>query len=98
MALVSRGPFLVKEIWGSLAPSKVSFFERHFGEKKMILDPPRRIGSAIADWCCLCNSDEESANHILLHCGAICSLWYLLFLLFNVSWALPYMMKGVLLG
>lgn len=40
------------------------------------LIPRERI---LGDWCNLCKGDERLANHVLLHCGAVGSLWILLF-------------------
>ena len=43
----------------------------------------------MADWCCLCKSDGESASHPLLHFPIACDLWAFLFCLVQVTWVMP---------
>ena len=48
--------------------------------------------------CNLCKENEESADHILIHCTMARVLWELLFALFGVIWVLPYSVRDTLLG
>ena len=42
--------------------------------------------------------EEESIDHIILHCTKARVLWELLFALFGVMWALTYLVRDILLG
>ena len=46
--------------------------------------------------CYLFGKEEETIDHILVHCGLISSIWNLLFCLFGVFWVLPFTSKEVL--
>lgn len=41
------------------------------------------------NWCFMCKGDEESVNHVLLHCPVASELWNSIFSLFNLSWVMP---------
>ena len=43
----------------------------------------------MANRCFLCHEEEESVDHILIHCDKTRVVWHLLFSLFGVSWVLP---------
>ncbi|RVX22874.1 hypothetical protein CK203_008270 [Vitis vinifera] len=60
--------FLMRVIWNSWVPSKVSFFawEACWG-KILILDQLQRRWCMLVYRCFLCKVNEESINHILLH-------------------------------
>ena len=45
----------------------------------------------------LCKDDEESADHILIHCGKTRKLWTLLLSSFGLVWAFPASMRNLLL-
>ena len=55
-------------------------------------------GCPLANKCYLCHLEEESTDHILLHCELARSLWNLLFSLFEVLWVLPFLVREALLG
>ena len=48
--------------------------------------------------CFLCGKEEESTDHLLIHCDLTHDLWHFAFYLFGVSWVLPSTMNGVLLS
>ena len=38
-------------------------------------DHLRKSGCTIMDWCCLCECNGKSVDHLLLHCGEVFRLW-----------------------
>ena len=49
----------------------------------------RSQGFVLVNLCCLCNNNEETINHLLIHCEYTSDLWPLVLNLFGVLWALP---------
>ncbi|KAL6314646.1 hypothetical protein AAG906_026990 [Vitis piasezkii] len=92
-------PFPWNIIWSPCVPTKVGFFalEASWG-KVLTLDQLKRRGWAIANRCFLCCAEEESINHIIIHCSKARVLWELVFVLFGVTWVLPYSARDTLLG
>jgi hypothetical protein len=43
----------------------------------------------VVNRCWLCESDEESVDHLLLHCGAARALWNAFFVRFGLCWVMP---------
>ena len=66
--------------------------------KVLTLDQLKRRGWFLANICFLCLVEEESINHILIHCTKTRVLWELLIVLFGVTWVLPFMVRETLLG
>ena len=62
--------FPEKEVWGSRAPLRTRFFawEAVWG-KISTVDMLMRRGWSMVNRCNLCKENEESADHILIHCG-----------------------------
>nr|CAN73158.1 hypothetical protein VITISV_017219 [Vitis vinifera] len=77
-------------IWNPSVPSKVGFFawEASWG-KVLTMDQLKKRGWALANRCFLCCEEEESIDHILIHCSRARALWEFLFALFGVFWVLP---------
>ena len=48
--------------------------------------------------CFLCKGEEESCDHILLHCSKASLLWQLVFSLLGVVWVVHSSVKEMLLG
>ena len=61
--------FPMKIIWNSRVQPKVSFFawEASWG-KVLTLDQIQKRGWALANRCYLCHINEESIDHLLIHC------------------------------
>ena len=58
-----------KGIWKVNAPMHVSFVWYATWEKILTGDILRCRGFDFVDWCNMCRSNGETANHLLLHCG-----------------------------
>ena len=39
--------------------------------------------------CCMCKRNEESMDHLLLHCEVTCATWNVFFSRFELSWVMP---------
>ena len=78
--------FPMKNIWKSSVQTKVSFFawQASWG-KVLTLDQVKKRGWALANRCYFCQVEEESIDHLLLHCEKTRVLWEMLFTLFGVS-------------
>jgi hypothetical protein len=65
--------FPLKSVWRTQAPSRAAFFiwSTTLG-KILIVDNLRKRHIIIVDRCCLCKRDEESVDHLLLHCDLVC--------------------------
>ena len=64
----------------------------------LTLDQLKKRGQPLANRCFLCRVEEESIDHILIHCTKARVLWELLFALFGVMWVLLYSVRDTLLG
>ncbi|KAJ9680532.1 hypothetical protein PVL29_019761 [Vitis rotundifolia] len=95
----SAVPFPWRIIWSPFVPTKVGFFawEASWG-KVLTQDQLKRRGWNLANRCSLCCHEEETINHILIHCSKAKVLWDLLFSLFGVNWVLPFSVRDTLLG
>ncbi|RVX17120.1 putative ribonuclease H protein [Vitis vinifera] len=85
-------------IWSPSLPSKVSFFawEASWGNV-LTMDQLKKRGWALANRCFLCCEEEESIDHILIHCSRARVLWELLFAIFGVFWVLPFSIRDTLI-
>ncbi|RVX19610.1 26S proteasome regulatory subunit 8-like A [Vitis vinifera] len=92
-------PFPWRIIWSPCVPTKVGFFawEASWG-KVLTQDHLKRRGWSLANRCFLCCDDEETINHILIHCPKAKVLWNLMFTMFRVNWVLQLTVKDTLLG
>ena len=71
--------FLALSIWNPLVPLKVDFFawEASWG-KVITLDQLKKRGRPLANRCYLCEEEEETLNHFLVHCLKAKMLWELI--------------------
>ncbi|KAJ9683534.1 hypothetical protein PVL29_019210 [Vitis rotundifolia] len=89
--------FPSRNIWVARVPTKVAFFawEATWG-KVLTLDRLQRRGLQLPNRCFLCGCEEESVNHILIHCTVVRALWDIVFGLVDVKWVFPESVKEVL--
>ena len=65
----SSMPFPTLSIWNPLVPLKVSFFAWEASwEKVLMLDQLKRRGRPLANRCYLCEKEEETLDHLFVHC------------------------------
>ena len=55
----------------------------------LTLDQIKKQVRALANRCFLCGNDEETIDHMLLHCSVARLLWDLLLAIFGVYWVFP---------
>ena len=90
---VDHPPFPWKSIWKVQVPTRIAFFTWIAALGKILtIDNLRKRKVLILDWCCMCKSNGESVNHLLLHCPITRDLWDMVFSLLGVCWVMP---KGV---
>ena len=49
-------------------------------------------------WRCMCHSDGETVDHLLLHCPATNELWSFVFCMFHIQWVMPWSVMDLLFG
>ena len=91
--------FLKSNIWVDKVPTKILFFawEATWG-KVLTLDRLQKRGWQLPNRCFLCGCEEETVNHILIHCIVVKVLWDMICALFGVQWVFPETVKEVLLS
>ena len=82
-----------------MVPLKVSFFawEASWG-KVMTLDQLKKRGRSLANRCYLCEEEEETLNHLLVHCSKAKMLWELILAIVGFGWVFPFSVRQVLLA
>ena len=55
----------------------------------LTLDQLKRHGRAVANRCFLCEEDEETIEHLLIHCKKAKTLWDLFLSIVGTSWVFP---------
>ena len=86
----------MKILWNPYVPSKVSFYawEAWWG-KVLATNQLKKRGYQLASICPFCRKNEDSLDHILIHCSAIWELWTTILSVTGVSWACPYKVKDL---
>jgi hypothetical protein len=82
--------FPSKSIWKVKAPPRIAFFLWVVALGRILMvDNLKRWGFQLVNRCCLCKKDEETINHLLIHCESTVDIWHLVFNIFGVSWVMP---------
>ena len=89
--------FPYSNVWVDKVPTKIAFFawEAAWG-KVLTLDRLQRRGWQFLNRCFLCGCEEETINHILIHCTVVKGLWDIILVLCGVQWVFPESVKEVL--
>jgi hypothetical protein len=83
-------PFPWKSIWRTKAPPRVAFFVWSAALGKILtLDNLKRRNIVLVNRCGMCKKDEESIDHLLLHCERAQLLWNAFFGRFGLAWVMP---------
>ena len=86
----TRNSFPWSSVWKSKVPTRVAFFSWTAAlDRILTIDNLRKRQVLVIDWYCMCKSNGESVNHLLLHCPIAQKLWNLIFILFRTSWVMP---------
>jgi hypothetical protein len=97
--LLSHGPisFPWKGIWRTKAPPRVAFFAWTVARGKILtIDNLCRRGMIVVNRCWLCESDGESVDHLLLHCGVANALWNAIISRLGLCWVMPSSVRELL--
>ena len=95
----SSMPFPALSIWNHLVPLKVSFFAWEASwEKVLTLDQLKRRGRPLANRCYLCEKEEETLDHLLVHCSKARMLWELIFAIVGIGLVFPFYVLQVLVA
>ena len=82
--------FPYRSVWNPVVPPKIGFFawEATWG-KVLLLDQLKRHGMTFANICFLCEEDEETIDHLLIHYKSAKTLWNLFLSIIGASWVFP---------
>ena len=79
-----------KNIWCIKVPKRVSFFLWTAARDGILtIDNLVKKDLPLVNWCCLCKCDEETVDHLLIHCKFAYALWSEVLIMFGVQWVMP---------
>lgn len=82
--------FIWKCLWRLKIPSKVLFFEWMACKEQLpMIDLLRKRGMILPNICSLCLKDEETVNHLLMHCPFAREIWEEILREVGISWLFP---------
>ena len=86
-------------VWNSVVPQKIGVFawEAAWG-KVLTLDQLKRRGITFANRCNMCEEEEETIDHLLIHCKIAKMLWDLFLSIVGISWFFPQSVLHILLA
>ena len=91
--------FPYRLVWNLVVPPKIGVFawEATWG-KMLTVDQLKRRGMAFTNRCFMCEEDEETIDHLLIHCKRVKMLWNLLLSIVGTSWVFPHLVLYTLLA
>ena len=86
-------------VWNPVAPPKTGVFawEAVWG-KVLTLDQLKRRGMTFVNRCFMCEEEEETIDHLLIHCKIAKMLWDLFLSIIGISWVFPHSVLHTLLA
>ena len=89
----------IKMLCNPTVPTKVGFFawEVWWG-KILTMDQLKKRGFSLASRCVFCGNDEESLEHLFIHCPKVWCMWTAIFSLSGGGWVCPFLVKDLLRG
>ena len=98
-----KGPavtdFPADVIWRSKAPTKACFLAWAITKGKVPTeDMLKRRNFNLASKCPMCGHEEETADHLFIHCTGVSGLWHLSCVLLGVDWVQPHTCREVLMA
>ncbi|XP_059629880.1 uncharacterized protein LOC132272811 [Cornus florida] len=97
LSLVPGVRFPWKFVWRSKAPLKVAFFVWTSVLGRILTqDNLRRRSQVVVNRWFMCLSDEESVDHLLIHCSLARECWDLMLGLFGFYWVMPGSARGLI--
>ena len=78
-----------KGVWKAKIPRRVAFFVWITVHGQILtLDNLMLRGCILVNRCCMCHRNEETVDHLLLHCPVAHSLWVYMFQIFGTQWVM----------
>ena len=77
-------------------PKRVTFLWTTVHCRIFILDNLMLKGFSLANQCFMCCCNEESVDHLLLHCSVAHSLWVDMLQIFGIQWVMPSFVESLM--
>ena len=91
--------FPYRLVWNPVVPPKIEVFawEASWG-KALTMDQLKRQGLTLVNRYVMCEEDEETIDHLLIHCKCAKLLWDLFLSIVEISWVFPHSVLHSLLA
>ena len=91
--------FPCRSIWNLIVPPKLGFFAWEASwDKVLTLDQLKRRGIPLVNMCFLCEENEETVDHLFIHCSRAKMLWDLFLAITDYNWVFPLTIRQVLIA
>ena len=79
-----------KGVWKAKIPRRVAFFMWTVVHGQILTFNNLMLrGHILVNRCCMCHRNEETMDHLLLHCSVAQSLWVYMLKIFGIHWVMP---------